>query len=225
MKNKITIILTLVLVMCFINPNNANAIQAVDIKNIHELGNMEIYDISKLPTININDTYTYQQCLEEKLKLGLITKSEYKINQKDILSMSKSKSQIRYAKFRMDTYEINNLLGKNYKLQPIFIVGLEYLNNSVSPSRIVELTDPYIYTGGGKDCIFSGKIFFRLQSGNSFYYDVHGDVYKTGKLNWSAGTSIGIGESANANFTISNGSGYIKNVSFDGRYYSAAMDK
>lgn len=66
---------------------------------------------------------------------------------------------------------------------------------------------------------------FRLESGNSFYYDVYGDVYKTGKLNWSAGASVGIGKFATANFTISNGSGYIKNVSFDGRYYSAGMMK
>lgn len=225
MKNKLSIILSTILLLCFINPSYSNAMQSVDIKEINEVGNMKIHDISELSTINIKDTYSYEEYLLEKLKLGLISQNEYDINKNNIQLMARFGSSVRYAKFRMKTYEINNSLGSNYKLQPIFMVGLEYLKNSVSPTRIVELTDPYIYTGGGKECLFSGKIFFRLESGNSFYYDVYGDVYKTGKLNWSAGASVGIGKSASANFTISNGSGYIKNVSFDGRYYSSGMMK
>lgn len=225
MKKYLSIVLSLVIILSFVTISDTTAMNNENIKTVDKLGNMEIHDISELHTIDIKDTYSYQEYLDEKLTIGLISRSKYNYERNKFNALSRSNSTIRYAKFRMDPYEIPTTLGSNYILQPIFMVGLEYHENSTSPDRIVELGDPYIYTGDGRDCIFTGNIFFRLESGNSFYYDVHGDVYKTGKINWGVDVSVGIGEYAEVNISISNGSQYIENISFDGRYYSAALSQ
>lgn len=65
---------------------------------------------------------------------------------------------------------------------------------------MISITEPYIKTSDGTKCVFNGSIFYRLENGHSFYYAVSGDVYKT-----------------------NNSKSLIKNIDFDGRYYSSSL--
>jgi len=93
----------------------------------------------------------------------------------------------------MDSYTFTNSFRK-YELTPIFYIGLFY-NSDLELDKIISIAEPYIRTLGKTECIFKGNIFYKLESGNSFYYGVNGNVHKKNDV-------------------------FIKNISFDGRYYS-----
>ena len=191
--------------------------KAIDKENF--FNNNEIWhNLDELDNLDYSETYSYEE-LEYMLK-------ENGFSNKEIISMigeeniSRSSTTIRYSLFRLETYTYNN----TYKLQPRITVGLEYSGNSVSPDRIVSLKGGHVYTGDGAKCVFSGTMIYELEAGNSFYYSFYGDIYKEGDVNWSFGGEIGIGEKTSVQGQISNGSGFEKNVSESGRYYSSGLD-
>ena len=97
----------------------------------------------------------------------------------------------------MGSYTFTHIF-KKYELTPIFYIGL-YYTSDLNPDKITSIAEPYIRTAGGSKCIFNGNIFYHLESGNSFYYGVNGNVHKTTKIS-------------------------IKNIDFDGRYYSSSLN-
>lgn len=125
-----------------------------------------------------DETYSYKDVLLDKYMIGLISESEYnhKINNlNNTYNMAASRSYVRYMKFTMDSYTFKTygtFTYTTYSLTPIFYVGLDYVNDSSmsgQPDSIVSLDSPHVYTGDGANCVFGGKIFYRLQSGRSFY--------------------------------------------------------
>jgi hypothetical protein len=181
-----------------------------------------------LMNLRIEDTYSYEEVLIDMQRNNLISQEDidsFKANHLDMERVDTTET-IRYSKFTMDSYKFTDEYNeyKEYVLTPIFYVGLLYRNDSPSPQKIVSLESPYIYTGAGEDCKFDGSIFYRLETGNSFYYGVNGDVYKTGNVSMTAGIKVGIGESANAYFEVTFSNNFLENVSFDGRYKSAGLD-
>ena len=163
---------------------------------------IEIYTYEELATLPLEKTCDYEDVLKDMELNGLDTeerianfKTQHEINTKSI--SPNSTETVRYAKFAMDSYKFTNLL-KKYELTPVFYIGLYYDSNGV-PEKIVSIAEPYIRTSTGAQYIFDGEIFYRLESGNSFYYGVNGNVYKT--------TNI-----------------FIKNIDFDGRYYSSSLN-
>lgn len=213
--------------------NNESKYETAQLQTTKSKGFIETHDISELSKVKYDETYSYKDVLLDKYMLGLISESEYnhKINNlNNTYNMAASRSYVRYMKFTMDSYSFratSDFSTNTYVLTPIFYVGLDYGNDSSmtgQPDSIVALESPHIYTGDGANCVFGGKIFYRLQSGRSFYYGVYGDVYKTANVSISGGIKIGIGDSATASFNISSSSNFLKNVDFDGNYYSAALN-
>lgn len=183
--------------------------EASDMFTVQKEG-MKAMGFEELATLSIDQTYDYEDVLEDQYINGLISKeeitelkSQHSINNYH----THSHGSVRYAKFTMDDYIIPGTVLK-YVLTPIFYVGLYYTEDS-APDTIVSLDEPYIQTSKGVNCIFAGNIFYRIESGNSLYYGVYGDVYRTSTL-----TKIGLPVSDI----------FIKNVDFDGRYYSPALN-
>lgn len=159
---------------------------------------MELFKYEQLATLPLEKTYDYEDVLKDMELNGLDTKeriANFKAQHDANTSLitPNSTGTVRYAKFAMDSYIFTNLL-KKYELTPVLYIGL-YYTSDIEPDKIISIDEPYIRTSGGADCVFTGDIFYRLESGNSFYYGVNGNVYKT--------TNI-----------------FIKNIDFDGRYYS-----
>lgn len=133
---------------------------------------------------------------------------------------TRAATEVRYGLFKMNNFTYSS--GK-YILEPRFSVGLEYTIGSYSPNRIVSLGGAHIFTGKGENCIFTGTIYYKLISGNSFYYSFYGDVYKTATTTVGGGLTIGIGENSSINFNASSTSNYLMNVSRSETYESAGM--
>lgn len=165
---------------------------------------IEIYNYEELEILPLEKTYDYDNVLID-MKLNGIDTEERKANfkaQHDAnisLITPNSTAAVRYAKFAMDSYKFTNFL-KKYELTPVIYIGLYYTSGN-SPDKIVSIDQPFIKISGGVDCIFTNEnIFYRLENGNSFYYGVSGDLYR-----------------ANNNL-------FIKNIDFDGRYYSSSLN-
>jgi hypothetical protein len=180
-------------------------------------------DISELDSLSVEEAYSYDELMNKLVANGYSHQEAKQImGEKPVSNYSKAKSQIKYGLFRMTVYSYRSGF-KTYKLQARFSVGLEYINNSPSPTRIKYVQAPHIYTGDGAKCVFSGNIFYKLTAGNSFYYNFYGNIYKAGAINWSAGATIGLGKSASVTATISNGDGFVRNVSEAETYKSAGL--
>ncbi len=179
------------------------------------------HEISELDTLPISETYSYMDLVKILKEDGY---SESQINEliktPNLLLSYSSSSPIfvRYGLFRMNEFHYSG----GYVLQARFSVGLEY-SGSDSPDRIVSLGGAHIYTGAGANCIFSGDIFYQLNSGNSFYYNFYGNMYKAGYVNWGGGIKIGVGQNATIHGEIASGDHYIRNVSETETYYAAGL--
>lgn len=183
-----------------------------------KLDQLEWIDYNDLDSLKYEDTYSYNELIIYLQSNGFTAEEALAyVGERPIETRS---SSVRYSLMRLDTFSYSG----GYKLQPRVRVGLEYLNGSSSPSRIVSLENPTMYTGGGSKCSFAGEVSVRLYSGNSFYYDFSGDLYKNGTVNWSVTGKIGIGEVGSAEGKITNGNGYITNVSDSGEYYSSSLN-
>ncbi len=181
------------------------------------------HDISELDSLPAEEAYSYDELMNKLVTNGYSYQEAKEImGEKPVLTSSKAKSQIKYSLFRMNVYSYKSGF-KTYKLQARFSIGLEYINNSASPTRIKYIQAPHIYTGDGAKCVFTGNIFYKLTAGNSFYYNFYGDVYKAGSIQWSAGATIGLGKSASVTATISNGDGFVRNVSEAETYTSTGL--
>lgn len=214
MKKSIPIFLTFVILLGF-----GLSGYAVFEPDPHKAG-MKLITYEELATVPIDQTYNYEDILEDKYINGIITKeemAELKSQHSNGNYHVSSNGIVRYVKLKMDDYRFNNGLTR-YVLTPIFYVGLYYTSDS-EPDRIISLDEPHVQTLKGAKCIFTGNIFYRLESGNSFYYGVYGDVYKTRAFSSSAEVGSGLFK-----VKVTYSDEFIKNIDFDGRYYSPALE-
>lgn len=113
-----------------------------------------------------------------------------------------------------------------YNITPVIWVGLEYASES-TPSRIVSLKDAHVDTSegyGNKRCEFQGKVAYHLVNGRSFNTMTYGSVYGYGLNKFSGPLEIGIGGFSKAILNVGNPSNFLRTVSFQRDYYSAALD-
>lgn len=213
--------------MCFTLLSGFTPINQVKASNKYEY-----LPIEQLSTIKYEDTLSYEEMLAYmNNNSSTSTKiAEFQENHQSLLesqitggstraSITPMGSQIRYSLFYMTTYTYSSC-----NAQARFSVGLLWYDGDQSPDKIVSLAGEHVYTGGGINCIFSGSIFYQLEAGNRFYYSMYGNLYENGNVNWTAGGSIGIGGSATLNASISNGNGFLANISEAETYYSSGMN-
>ncbi|MFV0341685.1 MAG: hypothetical protein ACK5JH_02175 [Anaerocolumna sp.] len=171
-------------------------------------------DINELSILPYEDTYTFQEVLIDMQNNTLISDeniNRFKANSSQTSTLSNQ--EIRYAIFYMDSYTFtkDKLIGSNsYVLQPRIYLGFLYDDSTSSPTKIVSLDSPFIFTKTGDKYIFVGDIFYKLEAGNRFFVGINGDVYKTAK-EIREGSSISYKTSSND---------YLRNVAFDVKYYS-----
>lgn len=250
MKRKIKKILVMAIAVIFATIFNTNGITMAeknnDIKNekiinIEPFKELEAYNFNQISTFPIEKTLTAEEMLDKMLEGGIITEAEYNLRKNNYINKKISKSNLEshlttkssstmvmYQTFTMDPYVFKKydfwggLL--TYKLTPRFVVGLEY-SGLHTPDRIVSIESPHIYTGDGENCIFTGSITYTLESGRQFFYIVYGNVYKTATVTRSGGIKIGVGSVGEVHYNVSHSDSFLKNVSFDGRYYTPVLSQ
>lgn len=72
---------------------------------------------------------------------------------------------------------------------------------------------------------YAGERRFELWGGNAFYYSFNGDIYQRGVIKWNVGGKIKIGETGELNGSISNGDGFIRNVSESENFNNPLFEK
>lgn len=221
-KKILSLVLTLVMVIAMGTTASASemAVESTETKtsNYSEVLDDLIWQESKdIDKIKKEDTYTE---LTEHLAGAGLTQAEITNFIGERPKETRAATEVRYGLFKMNNFTYSS--GK-YILEPRFSVGLEYTIGSYSPNRIVSLGGAHIFTGKGENCIFTGTIYYKLISGNSFYYSFYGDVYKTATTTVGGGLTIGIGENSSINFNASSTSNYLMNVSRSETYESARM--
>ncbi len=177
-----------------------------------------VRDIDDFSSIKYEDTLSY---FEMRDYLTSIEVSSEVINDFDttynLHTKTRSRGQLRYSLLGFDT----STTSIYYKTQFRASAGMIFYpdNNGVftNPSSIETLEAAHIYTGAGSKCIFGGTIYFKLVNYNTVYWSYYGDLYKAGQVSWTVGGSIGVGKGASINGSISNGSGFIKNISYSGQ--------
>lgn len=181
------------------------------------------HDIADLESLPISETYTYDELENLFIANGYSEEEITKYIGPKLLTRGTS---VRYALMQMHRYYYTTQ-SLDFIVQARFTAGLEYADGATSPSRIVSLEGAHMYTGASgllNQCSFSGNIFYRLAAGNEFYYNFYGDLYKVGTMNVSASVTVGISEAATATITLSNGDGYLLNVSEAETYHAEGLN-
>lgn len=178
------------------------------------------HDISDLEHLSISETYTYDELHDLFIANGFTEEETIKYIGGRPLTRSTS---IRYTLLSMNLFKYP-LEDGIYSAQARFTAGLEYIGSSTSPHRIVSLKGAHVYTGARSACSFSGTLDYTLVAGNEIYYSMYGDLYKRGTMNWSASIEIGIKGAASMTCTLSNGDGYLKNISESETYHAGGLE-
>lgn len=182
-------------------------------RNIKSSSLIEAIPANDLDLQTMEQAYTYEEILEDMKNNELASEeliNSFKESHKLNLEVD---TIVLYSKIALEPYKFKKGLFK-YNLQPEFVVGLEYSDESAYPIKMVSVASPYLYTGNGRKCVFKGDIFYKLEAGNSLYCSVSGLVYKDN-----------VEENSLDILNIINRGSHIKDVSFEGRYYSAGMDE
>lgn len=185
---------------------------------------MKCVDINELANLPYEETYSYQEVLRD-MQLNNISKdqiNEFVANNSKMSALQTE--EIRYSTFYMDAYTFYWGLSSQFVLQPRIYVGLLYRNGAYSPSKIVSLDSPFMFTGAGGDCKFVGTIFYRLEAGNRFFMGINGNVYKTANVTVKGGVQVKIGGAATISFEATNSNNFLRNIAYDTRYYSAGLE-
>lgn len=215
MKKIFSLVLGIFCIISMSNPINANHILMKN--SIIESTKKELvwHDINELETISYDETFSRDEFIEILSENGYNSKQINElIGEKTI--ETKADTEIRYSLFKMNVFNYHNGFNgiiSNYKLQARFSAGFEYYKGDYSPNKVVSLGGAHVYTGDGKSCVFKGSIYYKLISGNSFYYNFYGDIYEKGSMNWAIGATLKIGESSTLTANVSNADGFVKNVS------------
>ncbi len=177
-------------------------------------------DFSDLSNIKYENTMSYDEMLEyvEKTRTSEEIAEFKKLHPKIKLRTYAGERRFELWGGNIFTYD------SKYKLQLRMDVELYYATANSKP-KIVSLSGYHIYTGGGESCVFQGAINVHLIAGNAFYYSFNGDIYERGVIKWNLGGKIKIGEAGELNGSISNGDGFIRNVSESENFNSPLFEK
>lgn len=177
-----------------------------------------IHDIDELDTLPISETLSFEEMKAELQAQGVDIKEFVNQHYSNLQSLSPSSAtSVRYSTFRMGYHYFIN-----YILETLVTVGLEY-SGSVTPDRIVSLTNARVNTDIGDHCRLVGQVYYELEAGNAFYVNTHGDLYLNATITVSAGVSVGVGGGATITIGASSQIGRIRFIDYDDRYYSSAM--
>lgn len=182
---------------------------------VEYVGDIPVISSNDFEKIRYEDTVSYEEMREYLVSIGA-AKDEITEFDKSNTMMSRSSAggQLRYSLLRFTKY----LVSYNYLTQLRVTAGMMFYPQSngdyTNPSSIKSLEGAHIFTGDGSKCVFTGTIVVKLVNHNTIYYNFYGDLYRAGQVNWSVGGSVGIGGSASVNSKITNGDGFIKNISF-----------
>lgn len=149
-------------------------------------------------------------CLEDKERLI----AEVEADQKQ-----------RSTIYKYHTFRHTVPVTSSYSCYPYFYVKCEYYSSTdVVPYRMNTIMYGNIDRNhNGTSKLFDGTLYYNLESGNRYYFDLNGDFYNNGTFEFGGGGEAQIGEHFTANFTVSYSSSWYAYKQYSGIYHSAAM--
>lgn len=172
----------------------------------------EYREFTSLDDIRYEDTLSAEEVMNYFKEKGDMKQADEIKERQRTLPTSRISNEKRYVLWRGKTFSYKWGVWDEAKVQQRFTVEVTYGKAGTKP-RMTQIAGVHVYTGAGSKCAFAGKVYLKLISGNSFYYNFYGNLYVKGQPNWNVGISVGIGKSATINASISNGDGFIRNIS------------
>lgn len=182
---------------------------------VEYIGDIPVISVDDFDKITYEDTVSYEEMREYLVSIGAAEEEITDLDSSNSVMMRSSNGgQLRYSLLKLTKHTVNT----SYITQIRVTAGMMFYPNSngdySNPRNIVNLEGAHVYTGDGAKSVFTGTIIIKLVNYNTIYYNFYGDLYKAGQVNWTIGGSVGIGGTASINGSISNGNGFIKNISF-----------
>lgn len=179
--------------------------------------NMICHDITELENLQKEETYTHKEMVNYLASNVYSTKEAQKI-----MGMQSGLDNVHYSIFKMNSFSYK-IGGSKVTLEPRFVMGLEYNDKSNTPNKILSLHPIGVFDEDGFYCVFDGNILCELTSGNSFYYNIYGNLYKKGISNYDFVDKITVGLSATIKGNVNNVDNHYKNISESEEYYSSKL--
>lgn len=172
-------------------PEKLDAMRGIDLDDI-ESGDgveVEIYD----------STQEYMTAIAQDKNINWTTKIK-------LIQEASTQSATQYAdwEYKYATLKFTCKVSSTYSCYPYFYVKFRYAKGADNPNRMESIKYFNIdrnYKGTSKQ--FAGTLYANLETGKRLYWDLNGDFYENGTTTVTGGGSLGIGETAKANFSLS----------------------
>lgn len=208
MKKRLNLILVVALLAAIIFPSNIFA------ANLTEESIYETIDINKAINGEYDDITV--KFLTDKEMIDVLVSSGFSVEDAEMEILEKySNSTSVNSNFSIQESR-NVYLSKrldvayNYKPKAEFYCNVEVGHGTGLIRKIYHADLDRSYNGISKE--YRGNLHYHLMSYTHIHFNVNGDFYNYGTTTFSGGGSVGVGEVASSNFSISNSSSHFKYV-------------
>lgn len=199
MKNKLKNI-TMILVIISIVTTTLSIISYAS----NDFSSIQIIELDN--EIKEEDIMTYDEILERMVRDGIdrddAIKSLYDNAMKNpngFVSRSANIRNPRSLSYTTRSAKMN--VSNSYKPSINFYVEVDSGHGAYYMSSILNVNMDRNYRGITK--VFSGNVYYKLETPTRLYYTIDGDFYNTGSISWSIGGAVGVGKSGSASANVS----------------------
>jgi len=155
---------------------------------------------------------TYDEILSEMIKDGIPKERALKL-----LGKKPDISLLRSENIWYTTIEDTVTVTWAYKVRPKFYIKAEGGHGVYFIRQVLSASLDRSYHGTSK--LFSGNLYYNLESRTRLYYRLDGDFYDNGTISISGGGGVGIGQWGSLNFSVSYSTSHYKYIYKTGYIY------
>lgn len=148
---------------------------------------------------------TYDEILSEMMKDGIPKERALKL-----LGKKPDISLLRSENIWYTTIEDTVTVTWAYKVRPKFYIKAEGGHGVYFIRQVLSASLDRSYYGTSK--LFSGNLYYNLESRTRLYYRLDGDFYNNGSISISGGGSVGLGQWGSLNFSVSYSKNHYKYI-------------
>lgn len=155
---------------------------------------------------------TYDEILSEMIKDGIPKEKAL-----SLLGKKPNASLLRSENIWYTTIEDTVTVAWGYKVRPKFYIKAEGGHGVYFIRKVLSASLDRSYYGTSK--VFSGNLYYNLESRTRLYYRLDGDFYNNGSISISGGGSVGLGQWGSVNFSVSYSTKHFKYIYKTGYIY------
>jgi len=148
---------------------------------------------------------TYDEILSEMVKDGIPKEKAL-----SLLGKRPTASLLRTEHIWYTTIEDTVTVTWGYKVRPKFYIKAEGGHGVYFIRQVLSASLDRSYYGTSK--LFSGNLYYNLESRTRLYYRLDGDFYDNGTISISGGGSVGLSQWGSLNFSVSYSTSHYKYI-------------